>query len=180
MDITRENIMMIKFLAFFIFLITYCGTSLAVPANAIPYGDGWLCKDGYKRNGNSCVLMSKQEKIDQLKKIDKLKEIVRRSYAIDNCSTLSDYASYAERYARRAQNASDFDECSDYARKAKNYASDAYSQTCKCSEAQSAASDAETYARRAQNASDFDECSDYARKAKNYASDAYSYANSCY
>ncbi len=53
-------------------------------------------------------------------------------YSHANCKNLASYADDAERYAKRAKNASDFDSCTLYARKAKNAASDAYSAASNC------------------------------------------------
>jgi hypothetical protein len=103
-----------------------------VPTNAIAFGDTWMCKNGFKKVDSGCVVMNEQEKLNQLHELAKIRARSRNHYSQDNCESLSSYASDAETYARRAQNASDFDECSDYARKAKNYASDAYSYANSC------------------------------------------------
>ena len=50
-----------------------------------------------------------------------------------DCSSLASLADDAESYAGRAYNASDFDECTDYARQAQNAASDAASYANSCS-----------------------------------------------
>jgi hypothetical protein len=114
--------------------------------------------------------------------------LAQRSEVVDLANTVAELASNASLYARRAYNASSFDELREYARKAKLAAEEGESEAADAAalaedygcddaanylhDAETYLNDATTYARRAYNAESFEDAEHYARKAKRAADDA--------
>lgn len=116
----------------------------------------------------------------------------QRSEVVDLANSVTEHASDAALYARRAYNASSLRELREYARKAKLAAEEGESEAADAAaladdygcddaaiylqNAESSLSDAATYARRAYNADSFDDAQYYIRKARIAAEEAESEA----
>lgn len=107
--------------------------------------------------------------------------IISSSAMSADCSDAYSNTDDAYNYAKKAYQASSFNELRYYSKKAMSAADDAMSAAddCGCNDAQSNADDTYSYARKAYRSDDFDSAMSYVRRAKSSAEYAMSAAEEC-